>query len=149
MARRPALPKLIVGWREWLALPGLGVEAVKAKVDTGARTSAIHAFNIVEFRREGDAWLRFEIHPLQRNQMTAVIAEAPLVEYRQVRSSTGHASRRPVALVELELAGLRWPIELTLASRDQMGFRMLLGRQALRGRCTVDPGRSYLASKRR
>ena len=146
MAPRPAHPKLVVGWREWVALPQLGVAAVKPKIDTGARSSSLHAFHIHEFQRDGVTWLRFDVHPLQRDTKTTVAAEAPLLEYRLIKSSTGHANRRPVIVTELELAGLRWPIELTLASRDQMGFRMLLGREALRGRLTVDPGRSYLAS---
>lgn len=144
--RTSALP---VGWREWVALPGLGIDGIKAKIDTGARTSAIHAFAIVEFERRGAKWLRFELHPLQRSTRKSVVVEAPLVEYRQVRSSTGQATRRAVIATEIVLGRQRWTIELTLASRDQMGFRMLLGRQALRGRCTVDPGRSYLASERR
>lgn len=139
--------KLVVGWREWIALPGLGVAAVKAKIDTGARSSSLHAFGIDEFQRGGVAWVRFDIHPLQRDSVTVVSAEAPVLEYRQVRSSSGHLALRPAILAEVELDGQRWPIELTLAARDDMGFRMLLGREAVRGRFTVDPGRSYLASE--
>lgn len=144
---RRAHPKLLIGWREWVALPQLGIAAVKPKIDTGARSSALHALHIEQFERDGAPWLRFDVHPLQRNAKATVRAEAPLLEYRMVKSSTGHASRRPVIITELELAGLRWPIELTLAARDQMGFRMLLGREALRGRFTVDPGGSYLVGK--
>ena len=142
--RKPS--KLVVGWREWIALPGLGVAAVKAKIDTGARSSSLHAFDISEFQRDGSPWVRFDIHPLQRDAETIVRAEAPVLEYRHVRSSSGHLTLRPAIRVEVELDGQRWPIELTLAARDDMGFRMLLGREAVRGRFTVDPGRSYVAS---
>jgi hypothetical protein len=142
--RKPS--KLVVGWREWIALPGLGVAAVKAKIDTGARSSSLHAFGIDEFQRDGAAWVRFDIHPLQRDSETIIRAEAPVLEYRHVRSSSGHLTLRPAIRAEVELDGQRWPIELTLAARDDMGFRMLLGREAVRGRFTVDPGRSYMAS---
>lgn len=144
-SRKP--PKLVVGWREWIALPGLGVAAVKAKIDTGARSSSLHAFHISEFQRDGVAWVRFDVHPLQRDAETVVGAEAPIMEYRQVRSSSGHLTRRPAIRAEIELNGQRWRIELTLAARDDMGFRMLLGREAVRGRFTVDPGRSYVVGK--
>ncbi|MAT69605.1 MAG: ATP-dependent zinc protease [Planctomycetaceae bacterium] len=144
---RTAHPKLVVGWREWVALPELGIAAVKPKIDTGARSSSLHALHIEQFERDGAPWLRFDVHPLQRDSATTVRAEAPLLEYRMVKSSSGHATRRPVIVTQLELAGLCWPIELTLAARDQMGFRMLLGREALRGRFNVDPGHSYLVSK--
>lgn len=138
-------PLLQVGWREWVALPALGVGAIKAKVDTGARSSSLHAFGIREFVRDGRRMLSFTIHPLQRESHITIAAEAELLEYRHVRSSSGHHTRRPVILTPVELFGQRWEIELTLASRDEMGFRMLLGRQAVRRRFLVDPARSYLA----
>jgi hypothetical protein len=144
-SRKPA--KLVVGWREWIALPGLGVAAIKAKIDTGARSSSLHAFDINEFERDGAPWVRFDIHPLQRDAETVVRAEAPVLEYRHVRSSSGHLALRPAIRAEVELNGQRWPIELTLAARDDMGFRMLLGREAVRGRFTVDPGRSFVVSE--
>jgi len=136
-----------IGWREWLALPELGVEAIKAKIDTGARTSAIHAVDVERFRRGGESMVRFAVHPRQRTIKGTVEVEMPLLERRKVRSSTGHESLRPVILCEAELMGVRWPIEMTLVARDEMGFRMLLGRQALRRRFLVDPGRSYLGGK--
>lgn len=139
--------KLVVGWREWIALPELGVAAIKPKIDTGARSSSLHAFNIESFERDGEAWVRFEIHPFQRDTETTVRAEARVLEQRLVRSSSGHAALRPVILTAIELGGQRWSVELTLAARDEMGFRMLLGREALRGRMVVEPGRSYLVGK--
>lgn len=132
-----------IGWREWVALPDLGIVAVKAKVDTGARSSSLHAFDLHEFKRGGKSWLRFRVHPIQRNARAFVESEAELLEYRQVKSSDGHQSLRPVILTTAELLGERWVIELTLASRDTMGFRMLLGRMALEKRFLVDSGRSF------
>jgi len=139
--------KLVVGWREWIALPELGVAAIKPKIDTGARSSSLHAFNIESFRRAGEDWVRFEIHPFQRDTATTVRAEARVLEQRLVRSSSGHAALRPVILTAVEIGGRRWSVELTLAARDEMGFRMLLGREALRRQFLVDPGRSYLVGK--
>jgi hypothetical protein len=142
--RKPAAK--IIGWREWIALPELGVAAIKPKIDTGARSSSLHAFNIETFDRGGMPWVRFDVHPLQRNTDLAVRAEAAVLEFRHVRSSSGHQSLRPVIRTVVALADRRWAVELTLAARDEMGFRMLLGREAVRGRFVVDPGRSYLVS---
>jgi hypothetical protein len=137
----------LIGWREWIALPELGVPAIKAKVDTGARSSALHAFALETFRRRGREWVRFEVHPIQRSERAARTVEALVVDHRKVRSSGGHEQVRPVILTEIELLGGRWPIELTLTRRDVMGFRMLLGRQAVRGRFLVHPGRSWYNGK--
>ena len=134
--------KPVIGWREWVSLPDLGIAAIKAKVDTGARTSTLHAFDIHRFRRRGRRMVRFRVHPYQRDVETTVEAEAAVLERRTVRSSSGHEQERIVIGTVLELGGVRWPIELTLTSRDSMGFRMLLGRQAIRPHYTVDPGRS-------
>ena len=136
-----------MGWREWLSLPSLGVRAVKAKVDTGARSSCLHAYDLREVRRHEHVWLVFKVHPLQRNDRRIVECEAKLLEYRQVTSSNGRREVRPVIRTDIELGDLRWQIELTLTRRDAMGFRMLLGREAIRGRFMVDPGRSFLASR--
>lgn len=138
-------PGAVLGWREWVALPELGVDAIKAKLDTGARTSSLHAFRLRRFTREGEAMVRFEIHPVQRSTAGAREVEARVVDERPVRSSSGQQEVRPVILTQVEVGGERWSIELTLARRDAMGFRMLLGRQALRHRAVVDPGRSFLA----
>lgn len=136
-----------IGWREWVALPDLGVTRVKAKIDTGARSSALHAFDLEQFRRRGHDMVRFAIHTLQRSSKRVIVAEAEMLDERIVRSSNGVNARRPVILTRVELLGESWPIELTLASRDEMGFRMLLGRQALRGRFLIDPGKSYLTGR--
>ena len=138
-----------IGWREWVGLPDFGIKSIKAKVDTGARSSSLHAFNIEPFERDGGEWVRFDLHPVQRESKSSVTVEAPVLEYRSVRASNGKASVRPVVLANVELLGQTWPVELTLASRDEMGFRMLLGRQAFRGRFLVDASRSYLGGKPR
>ncbi|MBW3597964.1 MAG: ATP-dependent zinc protease [Planctomycetes bacterium] len=141
----PDLP--LIGWREWIALPELGVPRIKAKADTGARSSSLHAWDIEEFQHGGETWVRFVLHPLQRSTKESIRAEAKLLERRPVRSSTGHQSLRPVIVTQVALLGQIWPIELTLAGRDEMGFRMLLGREALRGRFLVHPGASYFGGK--
>ena len=137
-----------VGWREWVALPDLGIAAIKAKVDTGARTSAIHAYRIETFRRAGSLWIRFELHPLQRSQALTVVCEARAIDERTVRNSGGGVEHRYIVRTELKLRDRSWPIEVALANRDQMGFRMLLGRTALEDRALVEPGRSYLLGAR-
>ncbi len=135
---------LAIGWREWVGLPDLEVEAIKAKIDTGARTSALHAFRIEPYWREGQIWVRFELAPLQRNSATRVRCEARAIDQRTVRNSSGGVEQRYVIKTMLRLGDARWPIELTLTNRDQMGFRMLLGRTALKGRTVIEPGRSFL-----
>jgi len=137
----------VIGWREWVSLPELGVRRIKAKIDTGARSSSLHAFDVETFRRRGKTWVRFRVHPLQRTAHKTVTAEAEVVARRRVKASSGHATLRPAIVTEVELLGRRWPIELTLANRDAMSFRMLLGREATRGRFMVDPGRSYYGGK--
>lgn len=139
----------VIGWREWVGLPELGIRAIKAKVDTGARSSSLHAFDVQEFEQEGDRWVRFRIQPVQRTNREVVEAEAKVLEYRSVRSSSGKATNRPVVVTSIKLLGLVWPVELTLANRDEMGFRMLLGREAFRQRFLVDAGRSYFGGKPR
>jgi hypothetical protein len=136
-----------IGWREWISLPDLGVEAIKAKIDTGARSSAIHAFNIHTFERNGVAMVGFHIHPYQRDSHKTVAAEAAILDRRHVRNSGGHAEERIAILTTACLQEEQWPIELTLTNRDLMGFRILLGRQAVRRRFLVNPGRSFLLSR--
>jgi hypothetical protein len=140
---KPRKVLAIIGWREWLALPDLGIASIKAKVDTGARSSSLHAFEVVPFRKKGKDYVRFKVHPRQRSKEGIVETEAAVLEYRKVRSSSGQASYRPVILTTVEMLGQSWAIELTLANRDQMGFRMLLGREGIRGRMLVDSGRSF------
>ncbi len=137
----------LVGWREWIALPDLGALRVKAKIDTGARSSSLHAFNIEEFKRGSVRWLRFQIHPLQHSARDALTAEAPLLEYRLIRSSSGHLADRPVIVTPIRIGAYQWPIELTLSTRDEMGFRMLLGRHAVKNRFLVHSGASFLISQ--
>ena len=139
----------VVGWREWIAFPQLGIQEIKAKVDTGARSSTLHAFDAELFDNHGVAMVRFKVHPIQRNVQQVVTAEATLLDRRMVRDSGGHSQLRYVIETHITLGTKSWPIELTLMSRDLMGFRMLLGRQALRHRFLVDAGRSYLQSYRR
>ncbi|WP_146567170.1 ATP-dependent zinc protease family protein [Posidoniimonas corsicana] len=136
-----------VGWREWVRLDPLGVPAIKAKVDTGARTSSLHAFKLKTFDVDGAPHVRFLVHPVQRKSQPSIECECPVYEFRKVRSSSGHEALRPVVLTDVWVAGQVFEIELTLANRDQMGFRMLLGREALRRRFLVDSGRSYVGGR--
>ena len=135
--------KLIVGSEEWCSLPGLGLPAIKARVDSGAATSSLHAFNIVPFQRDGELWISFEVHPLQNDRSVVVRHEAPVLEQRSVRNTSGISENRYVIREELVLGEQRWPIELTLTNRDAMGYRMLLGREAMAGRVLVDPEGSH------
>jgi hypothetical protein len=144
-----ANPDLVIGWREWLALPDLGVPQIKAKVDTGARTSALHAFDLERFRRRGRDMLRFTVHPYQRTIEQMIRCEALLIDERVIRNSGGGEEHRPVIETRAAIGEHCWTIELTLTRRDVMGFRMLLGRQAVRGRTLVNPGRSYLVGKKK
>ena len=137
----------IAGWREWLGLPDLGIDKIKAKLDTGARTSALHAVYIKPFERDGVEWVRFVVHPRQRSIKSSVEVESPILDWRRITSSNGERQDRPTITTDVHWFGLSWPIELTLTNRNNMGFRMLLGREALRQRITIDPGRSYLNGK--
>jgi hypothetical protein len=146
VAQVPQEPTL-VGWCEWVSLPDAGVEWIKAKVDTGATTSALHAFDITEEERDGAPWVRFWIHPWQRHHSDAVEWAAPVTDRRRVRSSSGHAQERFVVTMGVTIAGRRVPAEVTLTNRDKMGFRMLIGREALAHGFLVDPAASYLGGK--
>jgi hypothetical protein len=135
-----------IGWREIITLPKLGIEQIKVKIDTGARSSALHAFAIKELEKNGKPIIRFKVHPIQRNNHMTITAEAELLEYRKVRNSGGIIQLRPVVKTQVKLGEKQWSIELTLTNRDVMGFRMLLGRQAVRNKFLVDPGKSFLQS---
>ncbi|MGB5592734.1 MAG: RimK/LysX family protein [Crocosphaera sp.] len=139
-------PLSIIGWREWLDLPALGIAEIKAKIDTGARTSALHAFHVKEVEKDGKKIVHFQVHPYQKDSHNTVTCEAEILEWRHVTNSGGHQQYRPVILTPIEIAGQVWNIELTLTNRDVMGFRMLLGREAVRQRFLVDPGASFLLS---
>jgi hypothetical protein len=138
---------LVLGWREWVGLPELALPVLKAKVDTGARTSALHAFELEHFVADQRPCVRFSVHPIQGRDDLVVRCSAPLVEQREVTDSGGHRELRPVIATQLQLGEARWPIELTLTDRDSMRFRMLVGRTALSGRALVDVRRSYLSGQ--
>lgn len=136
----------LLGWREWVNLPELGLERIKAKVDTGARSSALHAFEVRPFVQHGRQRVEFRMHPNQHDLETVVECIADVVDERIVTDSGGHRERRFVIETLLRIGGHEKRIEVTLTSRDTMLFRMLLGRTALRKWAQVDPGRSYLLS---
>ena len=137
-----------VGWKEWVALPQLGIERIKAKVDTGARTSALHASRIERFTEKGAPHARLHLHPLQRDDRTCIIADVAVIDERQVTDSGGHRERRIVIESLLSIGPVAWPIELTVTRRENVLFRMLLGRTAMQGRLLVDPSRCYVIGKR-
>ena len=139
---------LTFGWREWVALPDLGLPAIKAKVDTGARTSALHAFKLRPFIENDTQRIEFYIHPLQRNEKTVVVCIADVVDKRIVTDSGGHQEERWVIKTTLVIGPYSWPIEITLTARDNMKFRMLLGRSALKNKALVDSSTSYLVGKK-
>ena len=136
------------GWREWVSLPDLDIKRIKAKIDTGARTSAIHARHIKPYTRHGRTYVSFCVYPTQRSNKDATWCRALLIDERHVRNSGGEAESRYVIRTTLKMGDDSWPIELTLTQRDNMGFRMLLGRTAVRDRVLVDAGRSYLIGKK-
>lgn len=136
--------KVIFGSEEWFSFPNLGIPRIKARVDSGAKTSALHAINIHPFDKDGEPWVRFDINPIQKNSKTVIHCEAPLVDKRIVKSSSGFREQRYVIQTTLDIGQHNWPIEMTLTNRDSMGFRMLLGREAMSGRALVDPEQIYL-----
>ncbi len=136
-----------IGWREWVSLPELAIPRIKAKIDTGARTSALHAFALRPFAEDGKQKISFEIHPLQHNTELTIRCVAEVIDQRFVTDSGGHEEKRFVIQTPITIAGQTWPIEITLTERENMLFRMLLGRSALRKRFIVNPARSFVNSK--
>lgn len=146
-SRRNHHPGAIIGWREWLALPELGIPAIKAKIDTGARTSALHTHFIEEFETGGKKRVRFGVRPLRKRKNLELICEADIVDFRSVKDSGGHSEMRYFVRTQAQLGGRRWVIDISLTSRKDMLFRMLLGRTALEKEFIIDPGRSYVTGR--
>lgn len=137
----------VIGWREWVQLPDLNIGSIKAKVDSGARSSSIHAADIQIFERDGQQWASFTIYHHQKDWSKTREVEAVVHETRNVKSSNGEVSLRPVIITRIRLLGQVYPVDLTLADRAEMGFRMLLGREAFRNRFLVDAGRSFVGGR--
>lgn len=140
--------KLTLGWREWVGLPDLDLPSIKAKVDTGARTSTLHAFEVKPFVENDKRRVEFKIHPKQRNLDIVETCVADVVDERVVSDSGGHKEQRLIIVTPLVIGPYSWPIEVTLTARDNMLFRMLLGRTAIDGIAMVDPAKSYLVGKK-
>jgi ribosomal protein S6--L-glutamate ligase len=136
--------KIVIGSEEWCGLPQIGIPALKARVDSGAKTSALHAVNIHSFKKGDVPWVSFQVHPLQNDGKTTIHCEAPVHDKRNVKSSSGNSEIRFVIKTTLSIAEDTWEIEITLTNRDSMGYRMLLGRQAMSGKMLVDPESSCL-----
>lgn len=141
--------KKALGWREWVALPSLGIDALKCKVDTGAKTSALHAFYVEPFEKDGKSMVRFGLHPVQDDTQSAVECEAEVHDMRAVSDSGGHRESRYVIKIPLTIGAETFEAEVTLTNRDSMRFRMLLGRRAMEHRFIVDPDASYLQGEPR
>lgn len=141
------ISKTLIGWQEWCGLPDFNIPYIKVKVDTGAKTSSLHAFNIKEFTKNHQSYVSFEIHPLQNNDKIKVTVNAKVVDQRYVMSSNGHKELRYVIRANLILAGETFQIFLTLSNRDPLRFRMLLGRDALANNCIIDPAKKYCLGK--
>lgn len=139
----------ILGWREWVSLPGLGIDRIKAKIDTGARTSALHAFDVRLVEDNDKKLVKFCIHPEQKNLDKVIECEAVLLDEREVKDSGGHSENRYVIETDILIGSHLHTAEVTLTNRDSMGFRMLIGRTAMKGHYLVDPGKSYVTGKRK
>lgn len=139
--------KMVIGWREWVTLDDLNLPPIKAKVDTGARTSSLHAYDLKFYKRLRKEFVSFKVHPVQKNTKKVVTCHSRILEYRKVKSSNGKSELRPVILTNVKLFDDEWPIELTLTNRDEMGFRMLLGRESIKNLFYVDPGKSFFGLK--
>lgn len=139
--------KILLGWREWVSLPDLDIPAIKVKVDTGARTSSLHAYQLETFKKNNQHKVRFAIHPLQKRKDIALTCVANIIDYRRVSDSGGHHEMRYVINTPVCLGSIVWNVEITLTDRETMQFRMLLGRTAMVDRFIVDPKASYLTGR--
>ncbi len=139
----------IIGWREWVSLPELKIDQIKVKVDTGARTSSLHAFDVQFYKRFGQEYVKFKVHPNQHDSKKTISCNAKVLEYRKVKSSNGQSELRPVIETLVELLDEKWPIEITLTNRDEMGFRMLLGRASFKNKFLVNVGKSFYSKNRK
>ncbi|MFL0712336.1 MAG: ATP-dependent zinc protease [Microcella pacifica] len=142
-----AQSSIVAGWREWVSLPGAGVPWIKAKLDTGARSSSVHAYDVTLIGEDASERVRFRLQPWQESREDAVVVECPIHDRRRVRSSSGHVEERIVVIMRIALLGREIETEMTLSNRDEMGFRMLIGRQALRQGFLVDPAKSFLGGR--
>lgn len=139
--------KILVGWQEWVSLPSLGIPAIKAKIDTGAKTSSLHAFDISSFLCEGEEYIKFFVHPLQGNNSSKIACCAKVIGIRGVMSSNAHVEERYVIKSWMCLGDKKWEIELTLSNRDPLRYRMLLGREALRPHVLINPAKSLCVTR--
>ena len=139
--------RFLIGWEEWCALKKLGLPAIQAKIDTGAKTSALHAFDIEMYHRKDEKWVRFKVHPLANNKIITHLCHARLVDFRRVTNSGGQQEWRYVITTPLTLGRETWDIQITLTDRSPLSFRMLLGREALRGHVMIDPQKSHVTGK--
>lgn len=131
--------KLLVGRDEWCKLPDLYIPAIKAKIDTGAKTSALHAFHIEPIKKNRKPFVQFDMHPLQSDDKIIISCVAPLIDERHIMSSSGHIEHRYVILTTIVIADHQWEMEVTLSNRDPLRYRLLLGREALNNRVLIDP----------
>jgi hypothetical protein len=145
--KKNTLELTTIGWREWISFPEWGIEAVKVKVDTGARTSSLHVMDMTFFEKDSRQWVQFIVHPWQETAADAVSVTAPVITYKEVRSSSGCLQKRPVIRTRIVVAHRKIAVDITLTNRSEMGFRMLLGRAAIRNRFMVIPGKSYLGGR--
>lgn len=139
---------ITIGWREYIHFPALEIYNIKAKIDSGARTSCLHAFDIEEYEKEGEKWVRFGLHPKQNDTDTELWRDAKVHDVRQVTDSGGHREKRYVIKTDLQIGASQFSSEFTLTNRDTMKFRMLLGRTAMNHRFTINPAESYLYGKK-
>lgn len=146
MKKKLKKQRLIVGWREWAQLPELSIDHIKVKIDTGAKTSSLHAFQLSTVKHSGKDYVKFDIHPIQDIDTIIYTCISPIVDYRWITSSTGHRQQRFIIETQLKIGDYTSLVQLSLANRDEMGFRLLIGRAALKKEVLVDPAHSFLLS---